>query len=89
MNGPPGQETYYNAYQWYKTLEVATPIVEFTLAGLLMGYLSLYQRPQHQPHFIQRILRIILISDFLIMMVLLWQMFDTTIHVGKAWIFYH
>ena len=28
-------------------------------------------------------------SDLMIMAVLLWQMFDTTIHAGKAWIFYH
>ena len=45
MHGPPGQETYYRAYQWYKSLELATPIVEFSLALLVMGYLSLYQRP--------------------------------------------
>ena len=45
MNGPPGQHTYYVAYQWYKSLELATPIVEFTLALLTVGYLSLYQRP--------------------------------------------
>ena len=28
-------------------------------------------------------------SDFLIIVVLAWQMFDTTVHSGKAWIFYH
>lgn len=25
----------------------------------------------------------------MIMIVLIWQMFDTKLHVGKAWIFYH
>ncbi len=42
MNGPPGQESYYVAYQWYKSLELATPVVEFSLVVLVMGYLSLY-----------------------------------------------
>ena len=44
MHGPPGQEAYYQAYQWYKTLEVATPVVELGLAALVTGYLSLYER---------------------------------------------
>ena len=42
MDQVPGQEKYYQAYQWYKTLEVATPIVELLLAGAVMGYLKLY-----------------------------------------------
>ena len=36
-----------------------------------------------------RILKILLVSDLLIMVVLLWQTFDTTIHFGQSWIFYH
>ena len=42
MNGPPGQESYYQAYQWYKSLEVGTPIAELFLAGFLTLYLNLY-----------------------------------------------
>ena len=45
MNGPPAIEEYYQLYQWYKWLEVATPIIEFVLAGSLTIYLNLYQRP--------------------------------------------
>ena len=90
MHGPPGQDRYYNAYQLYKSLEVATPIIELILACVVTGYLKIYQeRPENQPNFIHRILKIILLSDTLIMLVLLWQMFDTTEHTGKAWIFYH
>ena len=64
-------------YQWYKTLEVGTPILEFGLTCLVMGYLSLYQRPEQQPNFVHRILRILLVSDLLVMVVLLWQSLDT------------
>ena len=42
MNGPPAREQYYQAYQWYKSLEVATPIAELILAGCLLVYLNLY-----------------------------------------------
>ena len=45
MNGPPAMEAYYNAYQWYKSMEIATPLAEFALAGLTLAYLTLYQRP--------------------------------------------
>lgn len=36
-----------------------------------------------------RILKILLVSDLLIALVLAWQTFDTNLHFGKAWIFYH
>ena len=39
--------------------------------------------------FVNRILKIILVSDLLIAIVLMWQSFDSTMHFGKAWIFYH
>ena len=42
MNGPPGQDKYYTAYSWYKTLEVYTPIIELALALLVTGYLKMY-----------------------------------------------
>ena len=42
MNGPPAIEAYYTAYQWYKSFEVATPMVELSLTCLLLGYLSIY-----------------------------------------------
>jgi len=39
--------------------------------------------------FLHRILRILFMSDLLIALVLMWQTFDTNLHFGKAWIFYH
>ena len=42
MHGPPAIEAYYTAYQWYKSFEVATPMVELALTCLLLGYLSMY-----------------------------------------------
>lgn len=89
VSGSPAMQAYFTGYSWYKTLEVASSVVELGAAVIATGYLSMYVRPEGQPSFVHVILKILIGSNCLIMVLLVWQSFDPVLATGNGWLFDH